>query len=270
MSPLLVRWLLPVVALWTRVMFRPTLTGLAHLPTDRPFLLVANHSGGLALAELSSFAVLYLRATNKQRPLAGFAHTVGFGLWPLRPVLHALGAIPSTYQAATDALQAGIPLLVFPGGDHEGFRPVWQANRVDFGGREGFLKIARGANVPIVPMGIRGSHWTVPILWRSTRILPYALVLPRVLGIKRFPLTLLGAVGAIGLVTQCPGLGVWRWPLAWAWLSSVPMFFPWVPWTIRFRVGPPMLPESLFASGDLSAARARVEAEVQALVDAAS
>ena len=34
------RWLAPVV----RALFRPTLTGLEHLPARGPFLLVANHS----------------------------------------------------------------------------------------------------------------------------------------------------------------------------------------------------------------------------------
>ena len=51
------RVLLPVV----RACFRPTLTGLEHLPDRGPYLLVANHSGGMALAEILSFVALYLR-----------------------------------------------------------------------------------------------------------------------------------------------------------------------------------------------------------------
>jgi hypothetical protein len=30
-----------------------------------------------------------------------------------------IGALPSTYQAAEAALRAGVPVMVFPGGDHE-------------------------------------------------------------------------------------------------------------------------------------------------------
>jgi 1-acyl-sn-glycerol-3-phosphate acyltransferase len=55
-------------------------------------------------------------------------------------------------------------VLIFPGGDHEAFRPVWQAYRVDMANRKGFLRIARRAWVPIVPLGIRGSQFALPIL----------------------------------------------------------------------------------------------------------
>jgi hypothetical protein len=43
---------------------------------------------------------------------------------------------------------------------------------------------------------------------------------------------------------------------------------PWVPLTIRFRIGPPLASAALFAADDasLDAARDRVEAAVQALV----
>lgn len=58
---------------------------------------------------------------------------------------------------------------------------------MDFGGRTGFLKIGREAGVPIVPMGIRGSHMTGPVLVRSTQ-LATLLLLPRVMGQKRWAL----------------------------------------------------------------------------------
>ena len=121
-----------------------------------------------------------------------------------------LGAIPSTYDAALGALSQGVPVLVFPGGDIDATRPIWRARRVDFGGRQGFLKIARGAKVPIVPMGIRGSHYAAPILFRS-KILSTLLVFPRLSGVRRFPVTLLGVLGAVGFIALGPSIG---WPLA--------------------------------------------------------
>lgn len=261
---LLLRVVRPVVG----VLFRPRLGGTENLPTARPYLLVSNHNAGLGLAELASFAALWAQRFGDTRPLAGFAHPIGFKLWPMTAVNRALGSIPSTYDAAYAALEAGVPILVFPGGDHETFRPVWQANRVDFGGRKGFLRIAARAGVPIVPMGIRGSHYTAPILLRS-RPLAWILVLPRLLGIKRWALSVLSVLGAAA-VAMSP-LDAWlRVLLAWMWLASPFIFLPWVPWTIRMQIGVPIEPNELFGPGepDLDAALGRVEAEIGALVRA--
>ena len=133
------RYVSPLV----RALFRPALLGMEHLPRQGPFLLVANHSAGMGLAEILSFAVMYLEKVGPSRPLAGFVLPTDFRIWPLSAVARGVGAIPSTYEAAEHTLGAQVPILVFPGGDHESLRPIWHANRVDFGGRLGFLRIAR-------------------------------------------------------------------------------------------------------------------------------
>jgi 1-acyl-sn-glycerol-3-phosphate acyltransferase len=267
-SPALValvdRYLRPAV----QAAFRPTLTGVENLPAAGPFLLVANHSAGLGLAELASFACLYLEHVGAERPLAGFAHTISFRFGPIGDLFRQMGAVPSTYEAAEEALRAGVPLLVFPGGDHETMRPVWEAARVDLGGRRGFLKIAKKFGVPIVPLGIRGSHVTAPILWRS-KVLPYLLVLPRALGLKRWPLTALGLAGAAA-IAAAPWSRLTRAGLAWAWLVSPTMMFPWVPSTLSMHIGAPLQPAELFADDDptLERALARVQSVLQRIVDA--
>lgn len=258
------RALTPLVSL----AFRPRLEGLEHLPQRGPFMLVANHSGGLAIAEILSFAARYLERFGDSRPLAGFAHEKGFRIPVLSTVLAHVGAVPSTYAAAEEALARGVPLLVFPGGDHEAFRPIWQASRVDFGGRKGFLKIAMRAGVPIVPMGIRGSHYTVPILWRSRWVLPYALVVPRLIGVKRWPVTLLTVLVVVAIAAGLDVAWYVRALLSWGFAVSALSFMPIVPATIRMRIGPPLSPESLFSDEDASLDRAlaTVERAVQRLV----
>ncbi len=257
--------LMPVV----RVLFRPTISGLEHLPADRPFLLVANHSAGMGLAEIFSFVSLYARDVPPERPLAGFAHHMGFKIWPLKAIHPHIGTIPSTYEAAYDALDKGVPILVFPGGDHETLRPIWQAGRVDFGGRKGFLRIARQAGVPIVPMGITGSHFTAPILLRS-RALATVLVVPRLMGLKRWGVSLLAVLGT-GALALTP-LPVWvKVPAIFLWLSSPLTFAPIIPWTIRFKVGQPIEPQTLFPGDEaddeeLTQALAEVQRAIQRLV----
>lgn len=251
-----------------KLLHRPMLHGVEHLPKDRPYLLVANHSAGVAMSEIFSFMGLWLDHVGEDRPLAGFAHPLGLKLFPASAILRSVGAIPSTYEAAAHALAKGVPILVFPGGDYEALRPVWRAHEVDFGGRVGFLKIAREANVPIVPMGIRGSHFSAPILWRSRHVLPNALVLPRLVGLKRWALTLVGTAGAAGFMFGTSWTLAVRIAAAFAFLNSPLIFSPIVPATIRMTIGPPIEPEELFAEEDLARSLKRVERAVQSLVDA--
>jgi 1-acyl-sn-glycerol-3-phosphate acyltransferase len=260
---LIARFLLPLV----RLLWRPTLTGTDHLPSG-PFLLVANHSAGVGFAELHCFAALYLHQVGAKRPLAGFALPIGFAVWPLSAIHRELGTIPSSYQAAAATLAQGVPILVFPGGDHESLQPIWHANRVDFARRLGFLKIARAAHVPIVPLGIRGGAMTAPLLWRANW-LATLLVQPRLMGVKRWAISVLGLLGAVALAVWLP----WSWPVralcVWLWLGSPLTFLPWLPWTLRLRIGPALAPEALFGAGDdarLPDALAKVQAAVQAQV----
>ncbi|MGH8030344.1 MAG: 1-acyl-sn-glycerol-3-phosphate acyltransferase [Arenimonas sp.] len=274
-APGAARFVRRVVEPLVRWCFRPTLAGSENLPTQGAYLLVANHSGGMGLAELACFLVLCLRTVGPDRPMAGFALPLGFRVFPLSLVLRLLGAIPATYTAAERTLGAGVPILVFPGGDHESLRPIWQANRVDFGGRVGFLRIAARAGVPIVPLGIRGSHFTAPIVLRS-KALAYLLGVPRLIGLKRWALSVLGLAGAISIMTLVPLAWPARAALAWLWLGSPLVFLPWVPWTIRMRIGAPIPAEVLFGdcsgnegAGELQDVLARVRTAVQAQVDAA-
>lgn len=266
---LLQRYVAPLV----RGLHRPVLLGTEHLPRHGPFLLVANHSAGMGLAEILSFVVLYLKDVGPDRPLAGFVLPTDFHVWPLSAVAHSVGAIPSTYKAAEQTLAAQVPILVFPGGDHESLRPIWQANRVDFAGRLGFLRIARSARIPIVPLGIRGSHFTTPILARS-RALANLLVQPRLMGINRWGISLLGLIGAVLLAAFAPLPWPLRIGLVWFWLGTPFVFLPWVPWTIRMRIGEPIEASALFtpegtaeSEEELRKALRRVEGAVQALVD---
>jgi 1-acyl-sn-glycerol-3-phosphate acyltransferase len=271
-SDLALRFFIRLVHPVVRLAHRATLEGTEHLPASGPFLLVANHSGGLGIAEINSFIALYAARFGNSRPLAGFTHPLSFAVWPLSRLVPHIGAIPSTYAAAESTLGLGVPILVFPGGDHEAFRPIWEAYRVDFAGRLGFLRIARQARVPVVPMGIRGSHFTVAPLFRS-RVLPYLFVWPRAVGVKRYPLTLLAALGTLLILWAAPFGWPVRMALAWLWAASPFAMIPWIPWTIRMRIGAPLGVSQLFpgaaedeGDAELRGALATVEEAVQALV----
>lgn len=251
----------------SKVLFRPSLHGLAHLPDHRQYLLVANHSAGIGLAEILSIAGLFAESFGGTRRIAAFVHPVNYTNPVTTWLQDQLGSIPSTYEAAEAALADGASILVFPGGDHETLRPIWQANRVDFGGRRGFLRIARKAGVPIVPLGIRGSHWTSPILIRWAP-LATLFVLPRLLGLKRWGISLLGVLLSLAVVCTAWSLPVKVGLCALA-LGTPLGFLPFVPATIRMELGPPLQPEVLFGDDDPALHRAynTVVGAVQRLVD---
>jgi 1-acyl-sn-glycerol-3-phosphate acyltransferase len=262
-------WMVTIIRRWVtpfiRLMHRPVLEGSEHLP-EGPFLLVANHSA-IGVVEVFSLVVLWLERFKLERRLSGMAHPFGFSLWPVSTFLRNIGAIPSTYIDAEAALAGGCSVLVFPGGDYESTRPFWQADEVQFKGRKGFLRIARNAGVPIVPLGIRGSIYSAPILWRS-ELLAWVTIFPRVIGVKRFPLTLLGVIGAGLMLWLLPPIIGWLWTAlaTWAWLSSPFMLLPWLPTKVVMRIGPPLANAELFADDDLDGAYDRVVGAVQSLV----
>lgn len=263
LTPLAVRVIRRFISPLVRVLFRPRWSGLEHLPKQGPYLLVANHSGGTGIAEILSLLALYVRDVGVGRPIAGFALPLAFRLPGVAWVFRQVGAVPSHRHAADSALNAGVPLLIFPGGDYDTLRPVWLANKVDFGGRKGFLRIARDHQIPIVPLGIRGSHYTAPMLLRA-KWLAWALVLPRLMGIKRFGISLLGVLGCVGILAGTAWPLGWQLLACWAWLASPLVLLPWLPWTIRMRVSEPLDPPSAVDDGALHAVERAVKQALEA------
>ena len=62
------------------------------------------------------------------------------------------------------ALDLGSALLVYPGGDHETYRPTWESDKIDFAERTGFIKLALEHGTPIVPVVAIGGQETALFL----------------------------------------------------------------------------------------------------------
>jgi 1-acyl-sn-glycerol-3-phosphate acyltransferase len=60
-------------------------------------------------------------------------------------------------------------VLVHPGGDYETFRPSWHGDQIEFGGRQGFIRLALERDVPIVPVVAIGGQETALFLTRGER-----------------------------------------------------------------------------------------------------
>ena len=196
-------WFWPLARLW----FRPTVSGWENLPTT-PFLCVANHSG-YGVMEILTLLCLWVQRFGLARPVVGLAHDIGLW-WPFRLIVLRIGGVRASSAAGLEPLARGYPVLVFPGGDLDALRPFSARNRVVWGGRHGFLRTARDARVPVIPLVISGSH-------AQYTLLPGGPIIARLLFLRRLRLAtwplplgayvLLGALAA-WLMGLLPGYSV--------------------------------------------------------------
>jgi 1-acyl-sn-glycerol-3-phosphate acyltransferase len=147
--------------------FDPEVRGLANLPTRGPYILVGNHSGGAYTPDAPIFAAAFLRHWGMDAPFRPLAHNLLFSVPSLRSFMGRVGALPASPENAADALARGEILMVYPGGDYESQRPIFESKRVDFGGRKGFIRLALQQGVPVIPVVCHGANETVVTLTRG-------------------------------------------------------------------------------------------------------
>lgn len=144
--------------------------GWENLPSKGPFLVVGNHSGGAETADLAFFLGKWIETRGAGAPLYALTYDLMFGYPIVGPWLRWFGAIPASHENARRALALGAAVVVFPGGDHEVFRPWSDRNRIDFGGHDGFVKLALSTGVPVVPMTIHGAHQSTLVVTRGRQL----------------------------------------------------------------------------------------------------
>jgi 1-acyl-sn-glycerol-3-phosphate acyltransferase len=86
-------------------------------------------------------------------------------------------------------LRAGGSVVVYPGGDHEVFRPWTERHTIDFNGRTGFIRLALRTGVPIVPAVSCGAHNSVVVLSRGEGLVRWMPHL-RLMRVKVMPIML--------------------------------------------------------------------------------
>jgi 1-acyl-sn-glycerol-3-phosphate acyltransferase len=201
-DPTYIERTLPAVRLTSRLYFRADVRGLAHIPAEGPVLLVGNHSGGTLIADTFVFGQHFYDHFGPQRRFHQLAHDLVFKLPGLRALLERYGTVPASPSNMTRALRRNAALLVYPGGDHETYRPSWQSDQIDFAGRTGFVRLALEHGCPVVPVVAIGGQETALFLGQGRRF-ARALGLDLRLRLKVLP----GAIGPpFGLtVLDLPG-----------------------------------------------------------------
>ncbi|MBW2288437.1 MAG: acyltransferase family protein [Deltaproteobacteria bacterium] len=202
-DPEFVGTLLPLMEIFNRY-FDAEVRGFEHMPDAGPMLLVGNHSGGVIVPDTVAFISAWYRERGLDDQLVGLAFDAMFAIPGVRNLMRRLGQIPANPEDTDAALAAGRAVLVYPGGSHEAFRPWTDRNRIDFGGRKGFVRVALRNQVPLVPVVGHGGHENIVVLTRGEWF-------ARTIGLERLRLR------AAPLIWQIP------WGISLPLLPGIPM-----------------------------------------------
>jgi 1-acyl-sn-glycerol-3-phosphate acyltransferase len=183
-----IRETLPGLWMLASYYFRADVRGLDRIPATGPALLVGNHSGGNLTPDTHVFTLAFTTYFGVERRFFQLAHNLVLAM-PGLGSLRKYGTVAASPQNAEKALDTGAALLVYPGGDYEVHRPIWDSAKVDFDGRQGWIRLALRKKVPIVPVVAIGGQETALFLSRGER-LARLFGLDRLLRLKVLPISL--------------------------------------------------------------------------------
>ncbi len=190
--------LLAVVRPLYKRWFRVEVRGIENIPDTGGALVVANHSGAVALD-----SVMTQIAVHDTHPQHRFLRMLGADLVFQTPFVGEIarkgGATLAANGDAERLLSSGEVVGVWPEGFKGIGKPFSERYKLQRFGRGGFVSAALRTRRPIVPCAIVGAEETYPIIGN----LP---TLARLLGLPYFPVTptfpLFGPLGAIPLPSK--------------------------------------------------------------------
>jgi 1-acyl-sn-glycerol-3-phosphate acyltransferase len=167
--------------LWSRY-FRVRLLGVENVPDVGAARLVGNHSGGIPYdGAMLLYGVQREHPRHRRvRPLvANFVFRRGW----MGNVVARIGGVRASTETALPLLAGGELVAVFP----EGLKGVGKLYRERYRlarfGRGGFVRLAREAQVPLLPVAIVGAEEIHPVIGKITKLaeplgLPYIPITP--------------------------------------------------------------------------------------------
>jgi 1-acyl-sn-glycerol-3-phosphate acyltransferase len=177
--------------------FRTELLGVSHLPPSGPALVVANHSGTVALDALMLSVGIHDSGYGRHLRLLGADFV--FRVPVMSELARKSGGTLACHPDAERLLRAGELVGVFPEGIKGVGKPYRDRYKLQRFGRGGFVAAALRTGAPIIPVGIVGAEEIYP---KIGNIQPLA----RLLGIPYFPVTptfpWLGPLGLIPLPSK--------------------------------------------------------------------
>jgi 1-acyl-sn-glycerol-3-phosphate acyltransferase len=178
--------------------FRVETRGLENVPDTGGALIVANHSGTIALDALMTAVAL-----RDHHPAHRFLRMLGadlvFRLPVVAPIARKSGTTLASGEDAERLLASGELVGVWPEGFKGIGKPFSDRYKLQRFGRGGFVAAALRTGVPIIPVSIVGAEETYPMLGNMK-------TLARLLGLPYLPITptfpWLGPLGLIPLPSK--------------------------------------------------------------------
>ena len=173
---------LPLLRPLYRNWFRTEVVGAENIPTEGGALVVANHSGAIAIDSLMTSI-----AVHDEHPQHRFLRMLGadlvFGVPFLGELARKSGATLASNADAERLLARGELVGVWPEGFKGIGKPFSERYKLQRFGRGGFVSAALRTRTPIVPCAIVGAEEIYPVLGNMPTVarllgLPYAPITP--------------------------------------------------------------------------------------------
>lgn len=187
-SPFLIDLLIPRIGWALRKYFRARVRGVERIPRGAA-LYVGNHNMITYTLDTGIFFAEAYKMHGMEAMPYGLQHDWGVKAPVLRRLAGFAGGIRASRENAHRAFAAGRKVLTYPGGDLDACRPFRDRDKLVFGGRTGYIKLALSENVPIVPVVTAGAQSVFYII-SDMRGLAKRLKLPERFRIEAWPLTL--------------------------------------------------------------------------------
>lgn len=178
--------------------FRVEVSGLENVPSDSAALVVANHSGTVALDAIMTQVALH-DEHPAHRNLRMLAANLVFQLPVVADLARKAGHTLACNPDAERLLGAGEVVGVWPEGFKGIGKPFSERYRLQRFGRGGFVAAALRTKAPIIPTSIVGAEEIYPMIGN-------AKLLARMFGLPYFPITptfpWLGPLGMVPLPSK--------------------------------------------------------------------
>ncbi len=185
--------LLPLIRPLYERWFRVDVTGVEHLPDEGAALVVANHSGTIALDSVMTQLAVH-DEHPRNRHLRCLGGDIVFSLPFVGEMARKGGATLASPEDVDALLAAGELVGVWPEGYKGSGKRFSERYKLQRFGRGGFVSAAVRAQVPIVPCAIVGAEEIYPLIGDIP-------VLARLLRLPYFPVTpTFPWLGPLGLV----------------------------------------------------------------------
>ncbi len=136
-----------------RALHSPRCEGIENVPRRGGFLLAGNHTIYGVLDVPLMVAEIYEQRGRLPRGLGDHAH-YSVPLW--RDLLTRFGTVRGTRENCAELMEAGEPILVYPGGGREVMKRKHEEYKLIWKERVGFVRMAVAHGYPIVPFGAIG------------------------------------------------------------------------------------------------------------------